>query len=463
MNRKTILIYWPSRTFVEVIAPIIPDLTRAFNLVVMLNDHSTPEGTVSLLQSLEAEGAISKYYITPHHTKLFKNHQFMKRVTNELRGYSFDFWLTGSEMQVRERFLLHFVLPEHCTAVVMWQNITFLFMYSPGIVGKLLAGEYIPAYPAAREDVESKAGASGKDQTGSQRRRASDELIAQLKKILRPVLGGGWWRWRAARKHFRAFLDRVIFPWILTGQTFRLGPYDDITQIGSGRSEMLILFDGLEAKAHQNLFRQVEVVTAQYTTAGSCKCKPSSAAKEGVLSPLSNFVNRSSIPEEALSLYYRDFRTVLGRTGAEHLDLRVHPDETGRWPYQLCDFLRARDIDANLVKPDLPLRKVVCGYQAVAGSASASLRDCRAACDYVSVIAFVGVSRFQLRDPQFAFGDSEGIGWINAAGGYDPNIFGRNKHVPPKRKTVAGILNELSFKKGLTVVAGAPPVTRVTT
>jgi hypothetical protein len=447
-HRKTILIYWTSRTFNEVILPVLTDLTRNFKIVVVLIDHSTPVGTISLLESLQDKGSIEKFYMTPDHRALFRNHWFNRKVARELRAYNFDFWLTASEIQPRERFLLDCVLPEHCTCIIMWHNITFLFMYNRQIVHKLLVGEDIPAYPPPRETVRIGRPISLSTYTRFEKAFREKGLVAILKIVL--YRGGGMLRrkWKTYRKRWAIHFDRIIFPWLLVGRTFRLGPYDAVTQIGSGRSGVLILFDELEVKVHQNLYRNAKVLLAQYPTTGSCICAPVCGKvpgkKNAMLSPLSNFVGLDSIPDEALDLFYRDTRTVVNETGVKYVDLRLHPDESGQWPYELQDYLKVRGIEARVVAADLPLREVVCGYTVVAGSASASLRDCRAVCDYVLVIGFVGVSQYQFVDPPFVFAGSEGIGWIGEDGEYNKEIFREGVRKKNERKKVAEIINEFA-------------------
>ena len=410
----------------------------------MLSDYSTPPGTISLLQSLRADGIIETFYISPDHRKLLKNHLFTHKIAGELRAYGFDLWMAGSEVQVTARFLLECVLPDRCVSVLMWHNLTFLFMYNPTLAGKLLAGEDIPPYPVPRERIKVQR-RSPPVSRGLRRRSISANAVppalARGPRWMFNVLNG---RRVVCWKRLRNFFDRSVLPLLLLRRTFQLGPYDAMTQIGSGRSDMLILFDELEAKAHQRLYPKVRVVVAEYPTVGCCRCEADGAGRSGILSPLSNFVGMERIGDDVLSLFYRDFQTVLDQTGARFLDLRVHPDESGHWPYQLRDFLVERGMDVRIVKPVLPIREVVCDYLAVAGSASAALRDCRAVCDSIVVIGFVGVSKRQLADPEFAFAGSDGIAWIDDDGSYETAIFANEGREKGRYQTVAQILNEIA-------------------
>ena len=46
-------------------------------------------------------------------------------------------------------------------------------------------------------------------------------------------------------------------------------------------------------------------------------------------------------------------------------------------------------------------------------------------CDNIKVIAFEMISRSHFAAPKYVFGDSEGIGWINADGTINPNTFAK--------------------------------------
>ena len=115
-----------------------------------------------------------------------------------------------------------------------------------------------------------------------------------------------------------------------------------------------------------------------------------------------------------------------------------------------------RNIVAEVVGCEKPIRELVCDYMGVAGFASAGLRDARASCDYAMVIGFTSISKYYFINPKLAFGESVGIDWINEDGSYDPKIFERKKFIPPKRETVPEILNELSETQSMDLVDYIP-------
>ena len=444
-KKKCILIYWSTRTFIEVIAPLLPQIVRNFNIYLILYDYSTPVGMIEFLNSLKNSGGVMNYYITPHHSKVLRNILYLKKITPELKTKNINLFLTESEMFPNQRYILECVLPKNSISVVMWHNITYLFMYNKPYVKQLLAGGKIPEFSSIPIQVSSAFFQKVKKLIKYIINKEFSYSIQIVYGFIYSKLISYWVR------KTNLLNSRIIYPFLLTGKKFQLGPFDEITQLGSGRSDAFIFFDELEAAVHKKLFIKPSVYVAQYPTAYNCKCKHSSGEKNSILSPLSNFVGVNKISDNMLKLYYREYQTVIQNSLVSRVDLRLHPDESGMWAYQLCDYLCEHGIDARISRPDLPLREIVCDYLGVVGSASASLRDCRAVCDYVFVIGFAGISLKQFQDPKFAFAQSDGIGWINEDGSYDTKIFERRKFFPPKRKTVPEILDEFSLKQDLTI------------
>ena len=79
LDKKNILIYWGSRTFIEVIAPLLPQIGRNFNIYLYLSDYSTPVGIIEFLNSLKNSGGVMNYYITPHQSKILGNILYLKK------------------------------------------------------------------------------------------------------------------------------------------------------------------------------------------------------------------------------------------------------------------------------------------------------------------------------------------------------------------------------------------------
>lgn len=432
--KKKLLIYWVTRTFVEVIQPLIPKLNENFNIVVMLyNTSSMSSEFTKQLKILKDNGLIEQYIITPEHKNLLNFHLFFRSIIPELKSKKFDLWLSGGEMQVGERYVLECILPAKCITVCMWQNITYLFMYYPSITKRLASGGKVVEYHSARELPN----ANSSIQRIIEKIKQRNQLFKTFKIYLRV-------NYFKMKKKFRSFCDRNLFPMLMIGKVFRLGPFDEMTQLSSGRVDALIFFDDLEAKTYKKLLMTPKVFTARYPSYGKCHCDGMINIKKSILSPLSGFEGRDKITEEVLFLFYRDFSTVLAKTNAKKIHLRLHPNETGSWPHQLHNYLLERGMDASLVDSERPISEIMCDYIGIAGYASAALRDARASCDYALVIGFVGISSFQFSNPKQVFASSEGIDWIEQDGSYDPDIFTIKKYVPPLRKSVPEILMDLN-------------------
>jgi len=438
--KKNLLIYWTSRTFVEIFGPLIPKLAENFKIVIIILEYSTPPGMVEFLDSWKKEGIIEEYLLTPNHRKMLELHLFMKSVIKKLKVYKFDLWFTGSDMQVPERYIQECILPKECISLVLWQNITYLLMYDESLVRNLLKGTEINKilFPIQNQQLDDRF-----------RKRSLAERIKETKTLsdfLRKAINYIRRVFRLPQRKLRLYCERFVLPLVLAGKIFRLGPYDNLTQVSSGRSNAVIFTDEVEAQAHKLLLKTPNIYVAQYPTYGSCQCNGNRKDKTAILSPLSGFVGRDKISQEALSLFFRDFKTILAQTNTKSIHLRIHPDETGSWYIQLRDYLTKHGIDTCLVDCRRPIREIICDYVGMAGYASAALRDGRAGCNYAFVIGFAGISRFQFNNPKFVFGKSEGIGWIHEDGSYDQEIFSRKRFIPPERKSVPEILKELSKK-----------------
>lgn len=443
ISKKNLLIYWTSRTFMEIFEWIVMELAQDFNIVILLLNYSSPPKLNEVLDEWVKNGVVKKYLITPKHTEIVKIHLFMRQAIKELKPYNFDVWLSISQVHSVERYIQECILPKKCVSIIFWQNITYLFMYHEEEVRKLLFATESAKYLSSGKAMEKKK------QTYLEKVFVKIKKIQSLSDIIfefLPLFFKYLKRkyYSLVYKKFRRYCDRYLLPLFIIGKTFPFKEYDLLTELGSGGADAVVFTDEIEAQAHKLLYKTPRVYVAQYPTYGSCRCKGEKEHKNAVLSPLSGFEGSFEISQERLFLFLRDFKTVISATNAESLHLRTHPNETGAWHYQLRDYLIKHGINAELVDCRRSIREVVCDYMGVAGYASSALRDARASCDYAFVIGFEGISKFQFSNPRFIFGKSEGIGWIREDGTYEQEIFDRERYIPPKRKTVAGIVKELS-------------------
>ncbi|MBI5298908.1 MAG: hypothetical protein HY877_01225, partial [Deltaproteobacteria bacterium] len=389
-----------------------------------------PSGFIEEMEVLKRDGTIRDFLLTPSYEKNFQMLQFFRKKASGLRDYAFDVWLTGGEVQIDERYIAECVLPKHCVRIVVWHNLTFL-LKEVELVKRLL-GESKSCSLRVTNSLF-------KNLTFKVKKSGSflgffynffQYLIRQERQFYKMV------------KH--RIYERILLPKFIIGKTFRPGAYDLLTQLGSGRANAYIFCDPVEVKAHQSLFKDSKVYLAQYPTYGVCRCQNGQPKKNTILSPLSAFIQRDVISEEYLALYYRDFKTVLDQSCAKNIHLRMHPDETGKWYQILREYLSLKGLNVSIVDCEKPIREVMCDYLGVAGSTSSALRNARAACNHAFVIGFEAVSKFAQGNPRFHFGSSEGIGWINEDGTYDPSIFKTVSYTPPPRKTVPTLVKELA-------------------
>ncbi len=405
------------------------------------------------LSSWKEDGTIVGYDFAPEPKSGLKFHLFMRKKVKELRSYNFDFWLTRDEMQPDSRYILDCALPTHCLCIAFWPLITYLFQRHNVLVKQLLAGskmeKHLPAVDKQVADAKilrvfglNIPNVNKKLKYLVRILEESGSFASFLKRVMTEVF-------RRGRNHLIGYknywIGRIILPWLMVGKRFTLGPYDQITQMGSGRIDGYIFCDELEVEAHKALFKTSNIYLAQYPTQGMCRCRANSEKKTTVLCPLSGWEANYLIPKDVLHLYARDIQTVLRETNATSVHLRHHPDfgDTGGWSGQLMNYLKEQGVDAKVVGCDQPIGEVACNYLCVAGSASSSLRDVRASCNEVIVIAFMGVSSYIFSNPRLVYGMSEGIGWIEKDGSYDPSVF-RCKYHMKGRNSVVDIVLELS-------------------
>ena len=414
--RKKLLIYWTSRTFVEVFVPVIPGLAENFRVVVVLFNYSSPPGLMERLNKMKKQGYIENYILTPEHNKSLKFHLFWRSKIKELSSYGFDYLLSGGEMQVGERYLIDCVLSKKCIVVCMWVNVTHL---SINTQGKSNGGSGVNAWFSKLISILKRG-----------------EIFERVKSTFRTLL-------MILRKKIRFCFERFILPWWMVGRVFHLAPFDQLTQFSSGRADALIFFNEYDADAHRKLLKGQKVYVAESLNKGNCRCNKISSRERIVLSPMSGFIGSNHIGEKLMQLFYRDYKTVMSQTGARKLHLRLHPDETGQWSYRLQEYLVDRGIDASIVGCDKPIREIICDYLGFAGFSSSSFKDARSACDYAFVVGFTAVSNYIFYDPKFNYDGSEGVKWIEKDGSFDPDIFVRKRNILPNRKTVPELLMEI--------------------
>lgn len=410
-------------------------------LLEVLKAVAMPSNTIKTLDSWVESNTLDKYILAPDSKEGISFHLFMKQTVKDLKKYKFDLWLGRSEMGVVDRYVLDCALPTKCIKVAFWPLLTYLLQREQGLVRSLLS---------ASNAIEILAEPSGKAPNTRTRLESIAQKINRAGsplEIVRKIFSSFAARLsRLLKIYFRYLIDREIIPRVVVGKRFNYGPYDQMTQIGSGESDAYIFCDEIEVEAHKALFKTPNVYLAQYPSIGSCRCHLSKERKTILLCPLGGWETLMQLPEEVLGLYARDIQTVILQTGATSVHLRKHPDfgSGDGWSRQLQTHLKAKDIDARIVGCEIPVGDVACDYLCIASFATAALRDLRSNCRRVRIIGFMGVSKFYFSDPRFVYGQSEGIGWIEEDGSYDSSIFEQKIYSPKAEQTVSSIIVQLS-------------------
>jgi len=440
-SKKLMLASFMPQNFKEAFLPMLGELAQDFRIIVTCVNYCPPSGFISYLNDLKKSGLIEEFLILPDYAKTYKSICFLQNEVRKLQQYRFDVWLNMGEMHLDERFIAKCVLPESCLRIVLCHQPTFL-LKNEALVRQLLSGD---------RDILSIRNTIKNITSTNSIGNVWPHYIKKIKEagsIFKIVEKSSKHLFSYLRKLYYDLKDniyyRVLVSYFITGKTFRKGPYDDLTQIGSGQTHAIVFCDVMDAKAHKALFKTPDFYVAQHPAYGFCRCKNGNQKLNAILSPLSGFIGMNVISEECLSLFYRDFKIAMDQTGAKSIHLRMHPNERGRWYQALQNYLSARGMDVVIVDCERPIHGVICDYLGMAGSSSCALRDGRAGCQHAFIIGFESVSNFSGTNSRFRFGNSEGIGWIRGDGSYDPSIFKGDFYHPSFRKRVPVLLKELA-------------------
>ena len=138
--KKLLLISSSSHTFLGVFNSLIPNLANQFQIVVLLsrNNSNISPLVIESLDQWKKENIVMEYLLPPSPKKTLRFNIFMKNAIKQLRTYSFNIWLTRSEMQVIDRYILECVLQRGCLRIVMSPLLTYLLRHRQ-FVEQLLA------------------------------------------------------------------------------------------------------------------------------------------------------------------------------------------------------------------------------------------------------------------------------------------------------------------------------------
>jgi len=423
--------------FKEVITPLIYDLKDKNNITVTTFDLGMPEELANELATMKEERLIRDFFIIPSNS-IFNQYNYLKANLKNINNVNYDLWLTNQEFQTFEQFIQYYVLPKHCYKIVLCHGITYLLSDHAHIAKQFLS---LTNYSVKLN--KNRVTHVSFNEKIINRIKDSDSVLAFIFNIPQIIFMKLRYKLVAIKKRLKNINSRYFMSIIFFGKIFKNEYYDDITQLGSGRSDYYLFCDDLEAKAHSNIYGSSKVKVVDYPTNGNCNC----ASKDGnyhIISPLSGVVGVDKIPNQQLKLFLRDFTIISKEVGKNMvLHLRKHPRETGKWPFQLRDYLRANKLNVEVVGTEKSIREVICGYRGMVGLSSCALRDARYSCNNAFIIAFEAVSKFRYDDPKLVYGNGEGIEWINYDGTYNPSIFKNKRFIPPRRISIPEFINAI--------------------
>jgi hypothetical protein len=440
-TKKRLLLLWGNPCqFVETIVPVIPKLAEKFFVSIITIDSYAPKSFFKILKDMKSINIIENYWIAPNDDNIIKHQLYIKSKVDEWRESSFDIIMTLSDMQPIERYIYECVLSTNCIRVCCQPfHITHLLRHT-NLAKRLLGIENI----ATVSNVENKVFRVSPIVKFVNKIRAKEsifELLVSIYNYAKHRIKNFYYR--MIKRHCDYFLSRIFLPKILVGKIFPLEKYDELTQVGSGKSDAYVFCVELQAKAFAKLFNKNITYLSAYLTQGNCRCKNMSNEKSAIFVPL------STTNAEDLALFYRDISTVMSNTGATAVHLRPHPRDNTRGYSIVQKYLKSKGVNAKIVDNDRPIREIICDYLAATGTISNALGDARADCENILVIGFKAGNKYFTDDPELLFGNCEGIGWINEDGTYDRKIFQKRKFHPLAQKNIVEILQDLANSRSM--------------
>jgi len=422
-NRDCILISWSARDIEGFIFPVIQDLTPKFKIIVFVLNISSSDVLVKKLDSMLNKKIIAGYYITPKVMRGLSFHLYLKRTINLLKNNNISLWLCSAHMHISEKYIADkLVLPETKTICVCNQ-LTFLFTRNPAL-GKTLLSNHKLNEELIIDSETPKAFIQNKLRALFHRKNVLRGLIeyVYLKKviILRYIT-------IISYKNIHKFLNRYIYPFLMTGKFYTPNKIEELTQLSDGSASAYMFFDSYEVEAHKKLFGNNNIYLA-----GVRKVKKKMNVENKILGVLSGWTSDNFLDKNILAMYVNDFIRVCKLYKTSSIDLRPHPsmDTKNNYAYQIADVLKSRGIICQVASCESSVLEQSENYACIAGFASTALRDVRLFNHSIDIIAFELVSKKYFSEPRFAFGSSDGIDWINCNGDFiKSNIFNTNNRL----------------------------------
>jgi hypothetical protein len=442
---KRLLIEDDSSLFFDAIGSVLHLFLPRFEITLLLTETFLTESKREILDQLVSDGIVKCYYLIYNGGTKVRLFRKLKLIENELKELNFDIFLARQSIVTHTKYLNEVILPTKCLRVLYWDKITcalvdhLQYLSSNSKINKLIQDF------SKRNDISIrlKRKVANKRISRSFKEVGLFSTLFKIYNFISTKIRVKIW------KKGQTFYNVIVVPWFLLGKIFKPREHENETQLTSGNVDMLLFTDTFEKKVHEVLYsnKSVKVDVVRNLLEGQCDCHDVDNKSRTILTPLSGVNHVNSISKKFLDLYLKGLQIALLESGATSVDLRVHPQETGNWPYQLCDYLNENNIQAQLVDCNKPIPDVICGYMGVAGHSSNVLRDARAACDFAFIVGFEELSTMRFLNPKIVYGEGEGIEWINSDGTYKKSIFSRKKYHRPIFPTLTEKLNDLFEKE----------------
>ena len=91
---------------------------KNFYLVVTLVDYHINEELLNELNNYKTNNVLKAYYILPEYNQVKDQFRYLKKNTEPLKKYAFDYWLTAGEVTINEKYISEFVIPKKCFTIV---------------------------------------------------------------------------------------------------------------------------------------------------------------------------------------------------------------------------------------------------------------------------------------------------------------------------------------------------------